>query len=207
MSRRRDRPRRPARGAVPRDPKPVILIVTEGEVTEPQYLDGFAKACRNPRVHIEIVGEGGVPKSVVELAKRRKQEAVLRARRERNDNLAYDEVWAVFDVDEHPRVAEARVMARDNDILLAVSNPCIELWLLLHFRDSPGIRHRDDLPTLLREFVPDYNKHVQFAQYRDGYPAAMARAQKLDKTAEAAGEPGRNPTTGLYRLIRSIERS
>jgi hypothetical protein len=46
-----------------------------------------------------------------------------------------DEVWCVFDVDEHPKLAEARDQANANGIQLAVSNPCFELWLLLHFQE------------------------------------------------------------------------
>ncbi len=42
MPSRRDRDRRPGRRAPFREPKPVILIVCEGERTEPEYFEGFA---------------------------------------------------------------------------------------------------------------------------------------------------------------------
>lgn len=35
---------------------------------------------------------------------------------------------------------------------------------------------------------------------------AMQRAKQLDKDAASAGEPGRNPTTGVYRLIAEIQK-
>lgn len=84
-------------------------------------------------VKAEIV-RGGVPKTVVELAVKLKKESEGQARRRRDVNLRYDHIWCVFDIDEHPFVPEARQQARDNRIDVAVSNPCFELWLLLHFQ-------------------------------------------------------------------------
>ena len=120
-SSRRNRPRKRARPEAFRDPKPVILVVCEGEITEPQYLDGFSRACRNSRVRIRIATQHGVPRTLVETAKRYKREAELEAKRKRDDNLSFDAVWCVFDVDEHPGVPDAAQMARDNGIELAIS--------------------------------------------------------------------------------------
>jgi RloB-like protein len=138
---RRNRDRKPGRQTPFREPKPIILIVSEGEKTEPQYFDGFSRACHNPRVEIYVPPEHGVPKTLVEIAKEHQKKAEADARREGDDNLAYDSVWCVFDRDDHPHVPDAQQMARDNDIQLSISNPCFELWLLLHFRDDPGMQH------------------------------------------------------------------
>lgn len=199
-SSRRNRRRKQARPEAFRDPKALILVVCEGEITEPQYLDGFLRACRNPRVRIRIAGEHGVPKTLVETAKRYKREAELEAKRKRDDNLSYDAVWCVFDVDVHPGVPDAVQMARDNGIDLAISNPCFELWLLLHFRDSPGMQSPHRVQRMLKVHVPDYNKNVEFSTYSDGYKSAATRAERMDGAAESDGEPGRNPTTSVYKL-------
>ena len=201
---KRNRQRRLARPRPFKDPKPVILVLTEGEVTEPEYLDGFARAATNPRVHIEVVGGAGVPKTIVESAKERKRGAEKRARREKDDNLCYDEVWCVFDVDEHPNIPDAKQMARDNGIELAMSTPCFELWLCLHFADSPGMQHRHRLQSRMKEYIPGYDKHVDYSDYAAGYDEAVKRASRLDKDAKAANEEGRNPTTGVWRLTESI---
>ena len=70
-------------------PKPRILIVSEGEKTEPEYFRGFAKACRNPRVTIEMAPEHGVPRTLVEVARDYKKEAKekRRARKGRQSRL------------------------------------------------------------------------------------------------------------------------
>ena len=204
MANARDRHRKPGRPKPFRDRKPCFLVVTEGEVTEKEYIEGFADACRNPRVKVEIASKHGVPKTLVEIAKGRKREAEEDAAREKDDNLAYEEVWCVFDIDEHPNVGDAKEMARDNGIRVAISNPCIELWLLLHFRDNPGAKDRVKTKTMLKKHVPGYDKHVEYSTYSAGYPQAVVRARRMDEAADEAGESGRNPTTDVYKLTELI---
>ena len=48
------------------------------------------------------------------------------------------EVWCVFDRDRHPSYQEAFELAsRNRRIRLCWSNPCIELWFLMHFLKLP----------------------------------------------------------------------
>jgi len=174
------------------------LVVCEGEKTEPQYIVGFQRHVRNMSVSVRIARKRGDPRRLVEIA--RAQDIHSKGHPE-----AFDEVWCVFDRDEHERFDEACTMARDNGYELAVSNPCVELWLLLHFRDSPGARHRDDLFKMLRDsHMPGYDKGLEFDDLVEGIDAASKRARRLDSDAESMEEPGRNPTTGFYRLIESI---
>ena len=201
---RRYRERRPARNKSLKESKPLILVVTEGKNTEPQYLHGFITQVRNPRVKVEIKTDGGVPKSVVEYARDLKKEAEKRAKRERDDNLLFDEVWCVFDIDEHPRIPDAIQQAHANNLKLAISNPCIELWLWLHFAEPPGIIHRHDIQKSLKKYLPDYDKHVDFSDFKSGYSKAVERANWLDELAKQANDEGRNPTTGFGRLTESI---
>ena len=166
-ARRRDRERKPARREPFREQKPMILVVCEGAVTEKEYLEGIGKKYRNSRVTIEIAPEAGRdPKSLVQVAKDRKKDAEKKSKKQEDDNLAYDQVWCLHDIDEHPpdKITGAKDMARDNGIHLAVSNPCIELWLYLHFENT-GLIHRDNLEKLLKKHIPQYDKHVKFEDY------------------------------------------
>jgi RloB-like protein len=203
--RHRDRTKRPLRGLPVKEPRRRILVVCEGEVTEKEYLDAFCKHVRNPLVDVEISGLGADPVTVVRAARDRKRDGDVAARSDAN--LAYDDVWCCFDVDDFgKKVAEARTMAKDNGLRLAMSNPCFELWLLLHHRDSPGAIARTALAKLLRKAQPDVvDKHVDFAQLASSYEAAVRRATKLDTDAIAAGEANRNPTTEVYRLTEAID--
>jgi hypothetical protein len=200
----RDRPRREGRRAAFRDPRPRILIVCEGENTEPQYFEQFADFHRNSLVTIKLESALGVPLSMVRAATALKEQAIANAKREADENIKYESVWCVFDIDEHPHIPEARNLAGDNEIQLAVSNPCFELWLLLHLRDCPGILHRHAAKAMLKTHVPNYDKNVDFRTYSDGYQKAVVRAKYLDNLACSIGEPGRNPTTGVYELTEKI---
>jgi hypothetical protein len=200
----RHRQRRPARQPAFRTPKRRILIVTEGAVTEKKYLEGLIFACKNPCVEFKVMGGVGVPMTIVETAIRSKRSAAERSRLEKDRNLEFEEVWCVFDVDQHPKIPEARKLAEQNRIELAISNPCFELWLWLHFEDSPGPRSAQELLDMLKRYLPDYKKHVRFAEVRQGYLSAVNRAQGLEQQAVGMEDVGRNPSTGVWRLTESI---
>jgi hypothetical protein len=203
--RRRDRKRRSARPVAYRQPKRLILIVCDGAVTEVQYFRGYERARRASMVQIEVSKEHGDPKTLVRIATNRKIDAEQRARQQRDAHLQYNEVWCVFDVDEHPGISDAEQMARANGIQLAISNPCFELWLLLHFREQPGAQDRHKIQNMLRKHVREYDKSIDFEQFRPHCKDAMRRAHSLDRLASQVNEPGRNPTTGVYKLLKKLD--
>jgi len=204
---RRDRDRRPARLRSTQAPKKRLLLVCEGEASEPDYLQGFQRIHREAMVEVHVAEQHGDPKYLVEKAKELAREA---RRKAKTDPLeAYDEVWVVCDVDDHARLPDARQMARDNGIRMVVSNPCIELWFLLHFRDSPGARHRHDVQTMLEnkcraDGLKSTGKHVDAEELEPKYAEAMTRAQRMRDDAIEMDEEGRNPSTDIFFLTESI---
>lgn len=205
MTQGRNRPRRPARRPGTVEPKRRLLAVCEGAVTEPEYIKGFSALRRNPLVEIEVAGDHGVPRTLVEAAKKARDRALSDAKAQGDENLSFDEIWCVFDVDDHPALNDAIQMARDNGIQIAVSNPSFELWLLLHFRDDPGPQNRHTIQKMLKRHLPSFDKHVAFEQLAATYSDAKERAKRIQARADEDGEPLRNPSTGVYRLTTSIE--
>jgi hypothetical protein len=201
---KRNRNRKPARPRPYKNSKPVILVVTEGKVTEPNYIKTFAKHCRNPRVEVLLYGGIGVPKTIVDYARKLKAEKEQEAKSQKDENLKFDEVWCVFDIDQHPNIPEAVQTAHSNGLCLAISNPCFELWLWLHFAPQPGLQDRHKLQSMLQKHIPGYDKAVDFSKLSQGYKIAVSRAAKLEEEARKDGEDGRNPTTGVWRLTESI---
>ena len=112
-----------------------ILIVCEGEVTEPRYFRDLGNRVRTG-LEVKVVGPVGVPWTVVSEAIRLSAEARRAAKREQDRFLLYDEIWCVFDRDDHPRVNESINRAKAHGLSVALSNPCFELWILLHFQDQ-----------------------------------------------------------------------
>lgn len=86
---RRKRSRRPARGPATRSPRRDLLLVCEGQVTEPEYFVGLGRWIRNSSLEIVIADEHGVPLTLVEQADRLKQQPSQLARRERDRLLPW----------------------------------------------------------------------------------------------------------------------
>ena len=103
-----------------RQPLPRILIVCEGEKTEPGYFLGF-------HVTDNVFGQGLETLRVVEDA----------IRRNALDG-PFDQIWCVFDRDGFPpadfdnAIGNVRSL-ESNGFHVAFSNEAFELWYLLHF--------------------------------------------------------------------------
>jgi hypothetical protein len=177
-----------------------ILAVCEGKVTEPEYFYGLCKHLRNNLLELETIGAIGVPLSVVDEAIERKKRSDQIRRRRRDD--AFDEVWAVFDRDDHPGYTEAQHKARDNGVLCATSDPSFELWLLLHFQDQTAPIDRDKARRKLKKHLPQYDKHVDFDPLTPGLDEACARAEHLRTRAQVNKTDG-NPSTQVDLLVAS----
>jgi len=186
------------------DPRPRILIVCEGEKTEPIYFEALAHEEEVRLVRIEIVRSGGVPKSNVEQAVSMKRAAQREAKGQRDANLAYDEVWCVFDVDEHPHLAEALDQAQANAIHVALSNPCFELWIFLHFQDQRAHIERHKLQSACRQHLPGYSKVAAYAELQPRYGEAIRRAVALANWQEQQGRKHANPSTGVHLLTERL---
>jgi len=186
-----------------REPNARFLIVCEGEVTEPAYFHDVRCSERGV-IHLEIV-PGGVPKSVVERAVEMKKESEREARSHKDDNLRYDHVWCVFDIDEHRLVPEAKQQAQANSISLAVSNPCFELWFLLHFQDQTAYIKCKKVQQLCRKHMPRYVKTPDCDALRPHQTDAIERATQLENRQAKRDGTDANPSTGVHRLIQEIQ--
>ena len=178
----------------------MIGVLTEGEVTEPDYLR--AVSVDNPAIRIRFIARGMRPAQLVERARR-----ALRANsRERRTSGSpeFDEIWCVMDTDDHPGLDAALQEAEATGIRLAVSNPCFELWLLLHFdRQSAEIdRHRAQAEAN-RLGILDGKQLSSLArrELASRYPDAKNRAQELDAMHARADRPeGSNPSSRVWKL-------
>ncbi|WP_406838514.1 RloB family protein [Streptomyces sp. AHU1] len=178
-----------------REELPSILVVCGARNTEPDYVKGLLRAVDNRAVDVRVKICPQDPVSVV-------RHAVGERTRARGH---YSHTWCVLDVDDFTHLGEALRLARAEDIEIALSNPCFELWLLLHFRD-----HRasvDGFRQALRHLLPHhpgYSKtsdRFDFSHYRETWPEAVDRARAL---AKAGDEHKENPSTGMWRLVRQI---
>jgi hypothetical protein len=186
-----------------REPRKRFLLFCEGEVTEPLYFVGWRRFLRNRLIEIEISPEGGDPLRLVRRAVSMKEAAQRAAERERDQNLLYDEIWCVVDVDNHERLNDARRVAEQHQINLAVSEPCFELWGLLHFQDQWAYIECSAVQDALREHLPYYEKRLDFDAIRPAYGQARGRAIALDER-RVRNDGGSNPSTNVWQLVDSL---
>lgn len=202
MAKQRGRPGKPQRKVTGDALRKDILVFVEGARTEEDYLLHWHRANRL-RVNMQIYPEHGTPKTLVDLAVREKRHADRAAKRGR----PFDEVWCVFDVDEHLDIDEATMKARANGVHLAVSNPCIELWFLLHFKDQTAWidrraaqRASSECLTCRKSLSGDA---LRLLEERHG--SARLRAQALDTKHLHDGSPrGANPSSATWTIVESI---
>lgn len=181
-----------------------ILVFTEGEKTEEGYLIHWWRAHRD-QVTVTIDDFHGGPLPLVDRAAAAKRAEASEERRGRG--RSHDEVWCVFDRDEHPNVPQALEKAGANDIGVALSNPCIELWFLLHFGDQTAHLERDEAQSRSKTLLGCEKTLTPkaLAELEARYEEARARAHKLDE--KHAGDDSlrhSNPSSNLWELVDRI---
>lgn len=175
-------------------PKPLILIVCEGECTEPNYFKSF----RVSSAVIKIAGLGSNTLSLVRQALALKTEN------------SYDQVWVVFDRDEHrlQNFNEAFELAQKNDIRIAYSNQAFELWYLLHFHYFNTAISRQDyilkLNDLLRSKYQKNDRNM-YDVLREKQKTAIQNAKKLLHTHGIECKPAAaDPSTTVFLLVEML---
>lgn len=193
-----------------REPKRRFTLVCEGQNTEPAYFRDLQRSITNALVNLEIVPAAGVPYSLAERAVEILS-GTKRARRRRggsNSYEAHDQIWTVFDRDEHPRYEDAVALCARHQIGVARSNPCFELWLILHVTeyDRPNDRRavQTHLCTLRPEYQPNGRKLPNCAELIKSVEVAEQRAAAQLKRREDEGLAFGSPSTTVYELTRAI---
>ena len=188
-------------------PKVEIVISCEGKVTERRYLEDCKNEYGSGLVKIRFLPITGVPLTVVQAAIEERNELIAERRRSK-DSFDVFKVWAVFDKDEHPLVKEALELARENKIEVAFSNPCFEIWPLLHLVDYGSQDGRHSVQARLKEEMPGYDHEdgaiVDFHAIKDDFPTAYERARRHNAMREAEGVPLGCPSTTVGELVRKI---
>jgi len=198
---KRPRSGRPSRPVEKRDHRRIIRVLTEGAVTEPGYLAQWAR--RNRSVHIDVADSGMVPLSLVRRA-RDYQQANRRPRR-KGRGVEFDEIWCVFDVDQHANLTQAINEAQQSGISVALSNPCFELWIILHYEDQTAHIDRHNAQRRARDLGALDAKRLDprnIEALLGGYEAAKLRAQQLRQRHMGNGSnPTENPSSTVWELV------
>ncbi len=181
-------------------PRSITLVVCEGE-TEQEYFDvaRIHYGLTNAEVIIADNTVGSAPISVVECAVRRSKEPG-----------GYDKIFCVFDRNGHVSFGEARAKIKGMTdrkkkplpIEEAISIPCFEVWVLLHFErtDAPFERCASVIDRV-RAYLPGYEKADRgiARQVIAKVETAIANAEWLEARG---GENAYNPYTSVHHVLR-----
>ena len=187
-----------------RKPYARVLIVCEGEKTEPNYLKDRRDHYRLSSTNIEIAKgvKGCDPLTIANHAK---------GLYDRDPD--FDRVFCVFDRDMHTNFGGAlaaihsfaRRKRRPIPIEGIVSWPCFEYWLLLHFQfTTRPFRHCSDVITLLKKHLPKYSKgsNNMFDQTKDRLPTAIEHAKRAQR--HYGSKAPKNPSTKVHEMIEYL---
>lgn len=117
----------------------LIVVASEGKDTERIYFKALAKEYTNPRVHVHIIERS------VDEQNNSSPEHVLKQLNDYKSQYeleADDELWLVVDKDRWTEAMLSRVAtecSQEVAMHMALSNPCFELWLLLHLVDAASL--------------------------------------------------------------------
>ncbi|MGA9486343.1 MAG: RloB family protein [Methylocella sp.] len=198
------------RSALKVAPKRKFFLFCEGKNTEPDYFHALKKLFGGVLIDIEPVG--GDPKAVVDSAISCAESRGLckgGQRRKRNSFELLDEVWAVFDKDVHAHFQQAIQRCCEKSIGVARSNPCFEVWLILHFQEfeRPDDRHAVQklLKTICPQYDPEKGKTLDHEDALTRLDAAEARAARQLSKREQEGDAFGPPSTTVFELTKKIK--
>lgn len=187
-----------------------ILIVCEGEKTEPNYFEGAREYYELNTVNVEVRGDcGSDPMSIVSFAKQRYRE-------EKDAGDSFDQIYCVFDKDGHAtyaRAIDALTSATPKDTYFTINSvPSFEYWLLLHFVYStrpytalPGNSSGNQVLTELKNYIPDYEKgrRTVFAELIEQLEQAKNYAKRALQESERNQTD--NPSTRVHELVEALQ--
>jgi hypothetical protein len=190
-----------------------VLIVCEGEKSEPNYLEDIRieQRLHSANVVVRHSELGTQPLQVVQYAE---QLFLAGDSHRRIERRSFNRVFTVFDRDDHPTFHEARRYAgslrhqnsddEDVEFQVIASVPCFELWLLLHYEDVFEPVHRDEVHRRLRRHMAAYAKGGKghWAQTKPHLERATDRAQHLAEHPQASN--GHQPMTQMHELVQYL---
>jgi len=190
--------------------RPTILIVCEGENTEPSYFKQF----RLSTATIKAIGEGYNTVSLVNRASQLAQQK------------KYDQVWCVFDKDDFSdnEFNNAILIAETSKFGVAYSNQAFEYWIILHFEDHQGgglhrryyekkinkllkpwgIRYDGKGSKIITEEIFNLMEQVDKDSGKERISLAIERAKRNYNNYDHSSPAKEESSTTMFRLVEEL---
>ena len=197
-----------ARGRGMKPQKPLILIVAEGHnVTENQYFHQFQNQHASYNIKVLIPGSATDPEGMLEKLERFWLMNEM-------DMMKGDRGFVVLDLDcDDSKGRLIEKLERGSKIAqFVVSNPCFEVWFLLHYRYTTHA-YKDSTEVIkdLKNYIASYDKTQDVSDIlSDKTETAYQNALKLEKYFQENGyrwpSNESNPRTDVPMVIEAINK-
>jgi len=197
-----------------------VLIVCEGEKTEPNYFNELISHYKLNTANVAIDGTcGSSPSSVF-------NRAIEKYQTEKNKGDSYDRVYCLFDKDSHTtyqstikNIAKQNVVLR-NELNLTKKNkifhastsvPCFEYWLLLHFHYTTRPYASTGTSSIADQVLKDLKKVMPYSKGDKNVFATLfnqldfAKNNAVRGLAQAKANHTDNPTTLIHELVTYLQ--
>lgn len=197
----------------------LIVIASEGKDTERIYFKALAKEYTNLRVHVHILERSENEQNNSSPEHVLKQ---LNDYKSKYDLEADDELWLVVDKDRWTEAMLSHVAtecSQEVAMHMALSNPCFELWLLLHMEDAASLSLEEQeqrMKNRRKSKNADPYLKVRLRQkmgsYHESSYDALTLIAHIEDAIERARALDKNPTdrwpqtlgTRVYLLAKSV---
>ena len=165
--------------------KPNFFVFCEGE-TEIAYVK-FLRSLY--RALIQVIPKKGKSNISEDFIVKSKNEYV---------QTDQDKVFLMYDLDVDGMLEQLQKISNAE---LLVSNPCVELWFLLHYQDQKSEISSDKCIKKLQKLSKEYKKGTLSEEEKDVFTknreSAVERAKDMIEYE--------NPSTSIYRLLEMLK--
>ena len=163
---------------------PTFFVFCEGK-TEAAYVDLLRRSFRVPVEIIARVSDSNISQPYID-----------RCKRERFSTQD-DKTFLMFDLDVPGMMEHLRKI---KDAVLLLSNPCVEYWFVLHYKDTNKEMSSAECLALLKGIDADYRKGTFSTAMKKVLIEAIEDAAKRARIKEAYT----NPSSTIHLLTDEI---
>lgn len=202
-------------------PHPRVLIVCEGEKTEPYYLKSFKRDNKINTANVQVADNtaGSSPDKVLNYAIELYEKSCKEVKH--TGVPCFEYVFCVIDKDKHPtyektlqKAISYKLKNKKHKLEIITSVPCFELWILLHFCYTSKDYYCSAQPSICKALIHDlkskpgmdgYEKGLQniYKITKDRIETASVNAQRLEAHCQTGNTD--SPSTKMHKLLQELK--
>ena len=167
--------------------RPTFFVFCEGE-TEKTYIEFLRSKYRIPIEIVVKTAGSGINSNFIKNSKKK------------YTTHQKDKTFLIYDCDVKDITGK---LLRINEVQLLLSNPCFEIWYLLHFHNQTSEITSKKCVEKLYEHIANYKKgklteHIK-TELNENQHNAIKRAKELTES--------KNPSTNIYVFVEELEKN